>query len=180
MYFRQKFFELTTSDRRENCCGIKSLFFSSKYKLRVRSFGFYLDPWSKITQIMHRRIHSGHRFIGFSLPPAFFFCHARFYLWSVGTMRAHAKASAERETRKKIDVSQATPCWVFSLRVPWSRRTQDKTDCCGLATSRAPEMHHHPSDLGSPIQILTLAKERTLNSRTYWVRILNVVSSNWA
>ena len=28
-------------------------------------------------------------------------------------MRAHAKASAECETRKKIDVSQATPCWVL-------------------------------------------------------------------
>ena len=110
--------------------------------------------------------------------PGLFFCHARFYLWNVGTVRAHAKASAEHETRKKIDVRKLHPVGFLACVFRDLDELKTKQIACGLATSRAPEMHHHPSDLGSPIQILTIAKERTLNSRTYWVRILNVVSSN--
>lgn len=183
MYFRQTSFELTTSYRKENWYGVKSLFFfSSKYKgslLWVLSRSVIQDQWDygSSEEPMNPLWTQIHRL----LSVLSFFYHASFYSWSAGTMRARCESErgARDEKKKSIFPAQATPRCVFSACVSWSLRTQEKQIACGLATW-APAMHHDPSNFGSPIQMLITTKKRTLNSRgAYWPRILNVVSSNW-
>lgn len=103
MYFRQTSFELTTSYRKENWYGVKSLFFfSSKYKgslLWVLSRSVIQDQWDygSSEEPMNPLWTQIHRL----LSVLSFFYHASFYSWSAGTMRARCESERGARDEKK-------------------------------------------------------------------------------
>ena len=93
-----------------------------------------------------------------------FYFRASLYSWSARTRRPR-RERRPRRGRKKIDISPATPRCVIA-RLP---RNLDDSTRNRLSVDRLHRLQRNaisdPSYLGSPIQILIIEKEHTLNSK---------------